>query len=69
MSFLDKAKAKAEEIIGDIKDKVGEATGNKALEVSGEAEADAAREREEEIERKERGDDDPGNESGQPAVR
>lgn len=54
MSFLDRAKHKLEEVIGEVKETFGEATGNQALEVSGEAEADAAREREEEDEEHER---------------
>lgn len=46
MSFVDKAKAKAEEVMGEVKEAFGEAYGNDALVVDGELEADAARERE-----------------------
>ena len=49
MSFVDKAKAKVEEMVGDFKESVGEAYGNEALELDGEAEAEAAREREAEL--------------------
>lgn len=56
MGFVDKAKAaaegarvKAEEIVGEVKESFGEAYGNEALEVHGELEADAAREREAEL--------------------
>ncbi|CAN5836810.1 MAG: CsbD family protein [Geodermatophilaceae bacterium] len=56
MGFVDKAKAaaegarvKAEEIVGEVKESFGEAYGNEALEVDGELEADAAREREAEL--------------------
>ena len=35
MSFVDKAKHKAEEIIGDVKEKVGELTGNEELQAEG----------------------------------
>lgn len=35
MSFLDKAKHKAEEVIGEIKEKVGEVTGNRELKSEG----------------------------------
>jgi len=47
MSFIDRAKNKVEEVVGEFKESVGEAYGNEALELDGEAEADAAREREE----------------------
>lgn len=50
MSFVGKAKAKVEEIMGEFKESVGEAYGNEALELDGEAEAEAAREREAELE-------------------
>lgn len=55
MSFIDKAKAKVEEVVGEFKESVGEAYGNEALELDGEAEADAAREREAELEREDGG--------------
>ncbi|MFC4942296.1 CsbD family protein [Pseudonocardia sp. GCM10023141] len=35
MSFIDKAKHKAEEVIGEVKEKVGELTGNESLEAEG----------------------------------
>lgn len=35
MSFIDKAKHKAEEIVGEVKEKVGELTGNEELEAEG----------------------------------
>jgi uncharacterized protein YjbJ (UPF0337 family) len=35
MSFIDKAKHKAEEVIGEVKEKVGELTGNEQLEAEG----------------------------------
>ncbi len=35
MSFIDKAKHKAEEVIGDVKEKVGELTGNEELQAEG----------------------------------
>jgi uncharacterized protein YjbJ (UPF0337 family) len=35
MSFIDKAKHKAEEVIGEVKEKVGELTGNEELEAEG----------------------------------
>lgn len=35
MSFVDKAKHKAEEIIGEIKEKAGELTGDRRLEAEG----------------------------------
>ena len=35
MSFIDKAKHKAEEVIGDVKEKVGELTGNEQLQAEG----------------------------------
>ncbi len=46
MSLIDKARNKIEEVVGEFKESVGEAYGNEALELDGEAEADAARERE-----------------------
>jgi len=49
MSFVDKTRAKVEEIVGEVKESFGEAYGNEALEVDGELEADAAREREAEL--------------------
>lgn len=49
MGFVEKAKAKVEEIVGGVKESVGAAYGNEALEVDGELEADAAREREAEL--------------------
>lgn len=49
MGFVDKAKAKVEEAVGEFKESVGEAYGNEALELDGEAEAAAAREREAEL--------------------
>lgn len=35
MGFVDKAKHKAEEIIGEIKEKAGELTGDRRLEAEG----------------------------------
>ncbi len=35
MSFIDKAKHKAEEVIGDVKEKLGELTGNEELQAEG----------------------------------
>lgn len=35
MSFIDKAKHKAEEVIGEVKEKVGELTGNDELQAEG----------------------------------
>jgi uncharacterized protein YjbJ (UPF0337 family) len=35
MSFVDKAKHKAEEVVGQVKEKVGELTGNERLEAEG----------------------------------
>lgn len=35
MSFVDKAKHKAEEVIGEVKEKVGELTGNEKLQAEG----------------------------------
>ncbi|MDT7617942.1 MAG: hypothetical protein QOG20_6609 [Pseudonocardiales bacterium] len=35
MSFIDKAKHRAEEVIGDVKEKVGELTGNDELQAEG----------------------------------
>lgn len=35
MSFIDKAKHKAEEVIGEVKEKVGELTGNEELRAEG----------------------------------
>jgi len=45
MGFIDRAKNKVEEVVGEFKESVGEAYGNEALELDGEAEAAAARER------------------------
>lgn len=47
MSILSKIKNKYDEIVGGFKESVGEAYGNQALELDGEAEADAAQERDE----------------------
>lgn len=63
MSFIDRAKAKVEEVVGEFKESVGEAYGNEALELDGEAEADAAREREAELDRED------GGPEGVPAAR
>lgn len=38
MSFLDKAKDKAEQLVGEVKDKVGELTGNDELRMEGKGE-------------------------------
>jgi len=38
MSFMDKAKDKAEQLIGAAKEKVGDLTGNESLKVEGQAE-------------------------------
>lgn len=35
MSFIDKAKHKAEEIVGEVKEKVGDLTGNDRLKAEG----------------------------------
>ncbi len=35
MSFIDKAKHKAEEVIGEVKEKVGELTGDEELAAEG----------------------------------
>ena len=35
MSAMDKAKNKAEELVGDAKEKIGEVTGNDSLEAEG----------------------------------
>lgn len=35
MSFIDKAKHKAEEVVGEVKEKVGELTGNDRLKAEG----------------------------------
>ncbi|WP_026423824.1 CsbD family protein [Actinokineospora inagensis] len=37
MSVFDKAKDKAEQVIGEVKEKLGQATGNRDLENSGKA--------------------------------
>ena len=37
MSFIDKAKNKAQELIGQGKEKTGKATGNKKLQAEGKA--------------------------------
>ncbi|MFD9734298.1 CsbD family protein [Umezawaea sp. NPDC059074] len=37
MSILDKAKDKAQQLIGEVKEKVGEKTGNQTLRVEGQA--------------------------------
>lgn len=37
MSFVDKAKHKAEEIIGGVKEKIGELTGDRYLQAQGQA--------------------------------
>jgi uncharacterized protein YjbJ (UPF0337 family) len=37
MSFVDKAKHKAEEVIGEVKERVGELTGNDELKAEGKA--------------------------------
>lgn len=58
MGIVERAKAKTEEVLGEVKEAFGEAYGNEALEVDGELEADAAREREAELDRA-RGDDEP----------
>lgn len=62
MGFVDKAKAaaeaakvRAEEVMGEVKEAFGGAYGNEALEVDGELEAEAAREREAELD----GEDGP----------
>jgi uncharacterized protein YjbJ (UPF0337 family) len=38
MSFLDKAKDKAEQLIGGAKEKIGDLTGNESLKIEGQAE-------------------------------
>ncbi|MBM7771312.1 uncharacterized protein YjbJ (UPF0337 family) [Actinokineospora baliensis] len=37
MSVFDKAKDKAEQVVGEVKEKLGHATGNRDLEASGKA--------------------------------
>jgi uncharacterized protein YjbJ (UPF0337 family) len=37
MSIVDKAKDKAQQLIGEVKEKVGEKTGNQTLRVEGQA--------------------------------
>lgn len=71
MSFLDRAKAVAEgaklrveEMVGGVKESVGEAYGNEALEIDGEVEADAAREREAELDAVDGTEDDGGEGAG-----
>ncbi len=56
MGFVDRAKAKVEELVGGVKESFGEAYGNEALEIDGEMEADAAREREAELDAEDDGD-------------
>jgi uncharacterized protein YjbJ (UPF0337 family) len=60
MSFLDKVKAKAEELLGRAEQVYGESHGDAAAEVAGEAHVLEAEAEEEELERDEhRGDDSP----------
>lgn len=38
MSFIDKAKHKAEEIVGEVKEKIGDLTGDEELQAEGQKE-------------------------------
>jgi uncharacterized protein YjbJ (UPF0337 family) len=67
MSVFDKAKAKVQELFGRAEEVYGQAHGDAAAEVAGEANRLEAEAEEEELERHERGDDD--GLAGQGAVR
>lgn len=58
MSIFDKAKAKAEELLGRAEQVYGESHGDAAATVAGEAHVLEAEAEEEELERREHGDDD-----------
>jgi uncharacterized protein YjbJ (UPF0337 family) len=58
MSFLDKAKAKAEELLGRAEQVYGESHGDAAATVAGEARLLEAEAEEDELEREERHGDD-----------
>jgi uncharacterized protein YjbJ (UPF0337 family) len=58
MSFLDRAKAKAEELLGRAEQVYGESHGDAAATVAGEAHLLEAEAEEEELEREERHDGD-----------
>jgi uncharacterized protein YjbJ (UPF0337 family) len=61
MSFLDKAKAKAEELLGRAEQVYGESHGDAAAAVAGEAHVLEAEAEEEQLERREhRGEDQAG---------
>ena len=58
MSFFDKVKAKAEELLGRAEQVYGESHGDAAATVAGEAHVMEAEAEEEQLERDERRDDD-----------
>ncbi|MGY1803348.1 hypothetical protein ACI78T_08705 [Blastococcus sp. SYSU D00922] len=60
MSIFDKAKAKAEELLGRAEQVYGESHGDAAAEVAGEAHLLEAEAEEEELERREHRRDDDG---------
>ena len=60
MSIFDKAKAKAEELLGRAEQVYGESHGDAAATVAGEAHVLEAEAEEEELEREERHRDDDG---------
>jgi uncharacterized protein YjbJ (UPF0337 family) len=59
MSFFDKAKAKAEELLGRAEQVYGESHGDAAATVAGEAHVLEAEAEEEQLERRERHGEDP----------
>jgi uncharacterized protein YjbJ (UPF0337 family) len=67
MSVFEKAKAKIQELFGRAEEVYGQAHGDQAAEVAGEANRLEAEVEEEELEREEHGDDD--GLAGQGAVR
>jgi uncharacterized protein YjbJ (UPF0337 family) len=60
MSIFDKAKAKAQELLGRAEQVYGESHGDAAATVAGEANVIKAEAEEQELERQERGRDDDG---------
>jgi hypothetical protein len=58
MSFFDRVKVKAEELLGRAEQVYGESHGDAAAEVAGEAHVMEAEAEEEELEREENRDDD-----------
>jgi uncharacterized protein YjbJ (UPF0337 family) len=60
MSFFDKAKAKAEELLGRAEQVYGESHGDAAAEVAGEAHVMEAEAEEEQLDRDAHGHDDGG---------